>query len=166
MYHDESTIQLGGSTHALWCKKGEKKFVYSSGSRKRLILSGAVNVGTGETLLNTSEKMNSFDFMDFLLLILANYSDKEIILITDNASWHKSKDLKPFLEINKRITIEYLPPYAPELNPIEKLWKWLKHCILHNRYYKKIRDLKAEVKDFGRLVNVNQPMVLSRIGLA
>lgn len=129
-------------------------------------MSGAVNVKTGETLLNTSQKMNSFDFMDFLLLILAHFPNKKIILITDNASWHKSKELIPFLEVNRRLTIEFLPPYAPELNPIEKLWKWLKYCILKNKYYKKIKELELNVREFGLLANENKKMVLSRIGLS
>lgn len=164
-YHDETTINLGGSVHALWALKGKKKFIHSSGSKNRLIISGVVNALTGETLLNTSIKMDSDDFIDFLILLLAHYPDKLIDLVVDNASWHKSKVVKEFLNENSRITLYYLPPYAPELNPIEKYWNILKHSITKNKYYKKIKDLKFEIERFGMISNENKEMVMSRIGL-
>ena len=165
-YHDETTINLGGSVHALWTLKGKKKFIHSSGSKNRLIISGVVNALTGESLLNTTQKMDSDDFIDFLILLLGHYPDKIIDMIVDNASWHKSKKVKEFLNDNSRITLTYLSPYSPELNPIEKFWNILKHVITKNKYYKKLKDLDFEIKRFGTISNENKDMVMSRIGLS
>ena len=73
--------------------------------------------------------MKTKDFINYLIIVLAEYPAKIINLVVDNASWHKSKELQPFLESNKRLNLIYLPPYSPDLNPIEKLWYWLKKSI-------------------------------------
>ena len=62
------------------------------------------------------------------------YSDKNIMLIMDQAAWHKSNSLNKF----ENIYIKFLPPYSPELNPIEKLWWWLRKERIHNNIFKTI----------------------------
>ncbi len=56
---------------------------------------------------------------------------REAVLVMDCASWHKSKNLK----VAKNIEIIYLPPYSPELNPVERLWLYIKQNILRNKIY-------------------------------
>jgi transposase len=52
--------------------------------------------------------------------------NKEIVIILDNASIHRSKKTKEFLERHKHIHLLHLPPYSPEYNPVELFWKWIK----------------------------------------
>jgi len=59
------------------------------------------------------------------------YSDFEIMLVMDQAGWHKSKTLK----VPPNMRFHFLPPYSPELNPVEKLWQWLKRHICRNRLF-------------------------------
>jgi len=70
--------------------------------------------------------------------------EKEIILIMDQAGWHKSKDLV----VPKNIDIWFLPPYSPELNPVERLWKMIKKNTLHNRLYDTLKQLEKAVVDY------------------
>ncbi len=75
---------------------------------------------------------------------------KEIILIMDQAGWHKSKDLA----VPKNVEIWFLPPYSPELNPVERLWKMIKRNTLHNRLYDSLKQLeKAVVEYFDTLTS-------------
>ena len=69
---------------------------------------------------------------------------QEAFLVMDCASWHKSKDLK----IPKNITIIYLPPYSPELNPVERLWLYIKQHILRNKTYDTIGILEDTLYKF------------------
>ena len=55
-----------------------------------------------------------------------NFPNKNILLIVDNASIHKSQKVKQFLEKYTEITLWHLPTYSPEYNPVEKVWWWLK----------------------------------------
>ena len=66
-------------------------------------------------------------------------SKKQIVLVVDNASWHDSDELK----VPSNITLLPLPPYSPELNPIENLWGYLKENFLSGRVFK---DLDAVIQ--------------------
>ncbi|MCC8419265.1 MAG: transposase, partial [Rickettsia endosymbiont of Glossina mortisans submortisans] len=52
----------------------------------------------------------------------------------DNAGYHKSKKVKEYLQ-NTRIELIFLPPYSPNLNPIERLWKFMRSIVTNNRFY-------------------------------
>lgn len=67
--------------------------------------------------------------------------EKSAVLIMDQAGWHKAKDLV----VPANIEIWFLPPYSPELNPIERLWKYIKHDVLHNRIYESLKQLEKAV---------------------
>jgi transposase len=60
-------------------------------------------------------------------------------MVLDNVRYHHAKRLKPILEKYKhRIELVYLPPYSPDLNPIERVWWYMRKKITHNRYVEKI----------------------------
>jgi transposase len=67
--------------------------------------------------------------------------NKEAVVIMDGAGWHKSKDLK----IPDNITIELLPPYCPELNPVERLWQYIKGKIIKNKVFNSLTELENAV---------------------
>lgn len=64
-------------------------------------------------------------------------ADVHVVLVMDQAGWHMSKGLR----VPENITLLHLPPYSPELNPIERLWSWLKSHQLSNRVYADYDDL-------------------------
>jgi len=67
----------------------------------------------------------------------AAFPDKQIMLIWDQAGWHKSNSVK----VPENIVLKSLPAYSPELNPVEKLWQWLKKHISRNRLFAYLDDL-------------------------
>lgn len=69
---------------------------------------------------------------------------EEIVIIMDGAGWHKSKTLV----IPPNIEIIYLPPYSPELNPVERLWLYIKKAVLYNKIYDTLEELENIVADF------------------
>lgn len=85
----------------------------------------------------------------FLSELSKEFGNKKIILVIDGAGWHHSKGLR----VPENITILYLPPYSPELNPIERLWLYIKHHTIRNRIYEKIEDLENAVCDFINSLN-------------
>jgi transposase len=66
----------------------------------------------------------------------------------DNASAHKERKLKEHLSCSPRIRLHYLPPYSPNLNPIERLWKIFRETTLYNRYFKTREEFFAVVRGF------------------
>jgi len=74
---------------------------------------------------------------------------EKAILIMDQAGWHKSKDLVA----PANIEIWLLPPYSPELNPVERLWKHIKQNVLHNRLYDTLKQLEKAVLDYFDIID-------------
>ena len=65
--------------------------------------------------------------------------DEEIFLVMDNAGWHSG------LLLPSKINVVYLPPYSPELNPIERLWRYIKDHVLKNKVYDTLESLEDSV---------------------
>lgn len=113
---------------------------------------GALNMKTGKSTAIAVNKQNSLTTIKFLKKLTTVYQDGKIFLIWDNASWHKSKEIREFLKtsIGKRFELFNFPPYTPELNPQEHIWKKLRQNITHNRMEK---DFSVLVKDCLKYLN-------------
>jgi DDE superfamily endonuclease len=99
--------------------------------RENFYLYSAVNYTNGEDFSLLFPYVNTDCMNIFLEQMSKSLGNKEAFLIMDCASWHKSKGLKT----PKNITIIYLPPYSPELNPVERFWQHIKQNILRNKIY-------------------------------
>jgi len=72
-----------------------------------------------------------------------------MILVTDNASWHRSKKTKSFFEENKeRLEVVYLPPYSPEMNPTEECWRQTRMNLTTNRSFNSKEEMQEELTEF------------------
>jgi transposase len=80
----------------------------------------------------------------FLEILSENYQNQKIAIIMDGAGWHRSKGLK----IPENIYIFLLPPYSPELNPVERFWRYLKQNVLHNRLFETLESLETSLDIF------------------
>ena len=88
----------------------------------------------------TTETMTAEDTKAFLEYVLAQVSGK-IVMVLDNSRLHRNQLISEFVAGEDRLEIEFLPSYAPELNPIELLWGWLKRFWLGNRVVKTLGEL-------------------------
>ena len=71
-----------------------------------------------------------------------------MIVIVDNARWHHACKLEPWLrEHHDKIRLDFLPPYSPELNTIERVWKLTRMLCTHNQYFDLLDDLVDSVQD-------------------
>lgn len=103
-------------------------------------------------------------FLKFLKNVLDIYPTGKIALVLDNARIHHAKLIQPFLDKNKnRLELIFLPPYSPELNPIEALWKWLKNAVIYNVFYKSVYEIRRAVQAFIKYINSNSDQVIDRL---
>jgi len=117
-------------------------------TRKSIALFGAVNISRGRLLTQFEKKFNAMTFQGFLenLLKHAGSRGRLIVIILDNARYHRAILLKPFLQkYRKRLRLEFLPPYSPELNPIERVWKLTRRLCTHNEYFPNLTALQETV---------------------
>ena len=76
----------------------------------------------------------------------------EIVLILDNARYHYSKEVKTYL-VDSKIRFVFLPSYSPNLNPIERLWKYFKKVVLYNTYYESLGQFRRASINFFKNID-------------
>ncbi|NBR95639.1 MAG: IS630 family transposase [Proteobacteria bacterium] len=138
-----------------WYKKGQRTKVKIKLGFKNFYLYSAVMPKNGENFTLLMPAVNT-DCMNVYLKELSEEIKEDFILIMDGAGWHKSKGLI----VPKNIQIVLLPPYCPELNPVEGLWKYIKNHTIKNRVFKTLEnlDLEDEVCEFVR--NLTKDVVI------
>lgn len=112
-------------------------------TRKSIALFGAVNLHRGQLVTQFAETFDAMTFEAFLHhLVRHRTRGRRQVLIVDNARYHHGRDLRPFLQKNRALLrLEFLPPYSPELNPIERVWRLTRRLCTHNQYFPKLQDL-------------------------
>ena len=133
-----------------WQEKGSSNTLIlpSNTGRNRITILGAINPLTYKFTSLTLEGMVDKEVTKCCLEnIREEYNDqKEIIIIMDNAKYNRAYEVQDYAkELN--ISIKYLPPYCPNLNLIERVWKYLKKK-LKNKYIEKFDDFKEWINDF------------------
>ncbi len=133
-----------------WIKKGKEKELKANCGRQRLNINGAINIETLEPVTGFYDTINAQASIDLFAKIEAKHPDAETIyIIVDNARYYRSCLLKEHVEGTK-IKLIFLPPYSPNLNLIERYWKFFKKKVLNNRYYETFSEFKRACESFFR----------------
>jgi transposase len=116
-------------------------------TRESIACFGAVALSSGKLVTALSPVFNALTFEAFLKLLLRHRArGKHMAIILDNAKYHHAILLKPLLYRYRRcLTLLFLPPYSPQLNPIERVWKLARQLCTHNRYFPTLELLTTAV---------------------
>lgn len=143
-------------TKNVWHQQGKEPIIEAKRKGESQNFYGALNMKTGKCTATAVDRQNSQTTIKFLKKLLKIYPNKKIFLIWDGAGWHKSKEIREFLsKINKgktRLELFNFPPYCPEFNPQEHIWKALRQNVTHNRLEK---DFAVLIKDCLKFLNKN-----------
>jgi transposase len=133
-----------------WIKRGQEYPIKSNTGRRRLNINGAIDVQRMSAEIRFDDTIDAISTIAlFEQIERANPLAKRITIICDNARYYRSKAVAEYLE-NSRIEILFLPPYSPNLNLIERFWKFFKRQVLYNRYYEAFDEYKNACKRFFR----------------
>jgi transposase len=116
-------------------------------TRKSVALFGAVNLRAGHLVTHFAPTFNGGTFEPFLRQLLRRRArGRPLVAILDNAAYRYARVLAPFLAAHREVlTLEFLPAYSPQLNPIERVWKLTRRLCTHNRYFPQLEELLAAV---------------------
>ena len=129
-----------------WCK--ERSYIPSSYGRKRVNLLGFMDAVTLKTEKVMNEKyLNSDSVCEGLELLRKKNPGEYLYVILDNAAYQRCKKVKHYAEF-LNINLIFLPPYSPNLNLIERLWKFLRKKIMANKYYCTFSEFYQVVSKF------------------
>lgn len=122
--------------------------VMQAPTRKSTAYFGGVRVNDGTFVCCQFDIFDAASFKVFLEnLLKLRGRGKKALIILDNARYHHAEELSEWLEKQRqRIELLFLPPYRPDLNPIERVWKLTRRLCTHNRYFETLEDLVAIVE--------------------
>ena len=152
-----------------WIKKGEIKHLQSTAQQKRMHLIGAIELDAEpdahEITAMEFKTVDAKSTIEFFSKLQEKYHNKTTInVICDNGRSFKCKELNTYLEKNETIKIKYLPPYSPNLNPIERLWKILRENIQYNQFDANFNDFRDKtIRFFTEKIHSNKDQIYSRI---
>jgi len=132
-----------------WIRTGEDKAVKTTGSRTRLNLLGAINLNDiGSTYVERVEAVNSESIQQFLTQLRDNEDSNRVLhLVLDGAAYHRANAVKDKAK-SLNIELHYLPPYSPNLNPIERLWKVMNEHARNNKYFESAKAFRSAIDNF------------------
>jgi transposase len=145
-YFDESRFGTHSKIGHAWFKTGTRPRVKIKLGFKNFYLYCAINPKTGEEFTLILPKVNKELMKLFMTEFYKKYKGRNIIMIMDGAGWHKDKSY--LLQDTKNIEIVLQPPYSPELNPVERLWQYIKNHTIKNKIHKTLDDLESEICKF------------------
>jgi transposase len=146
LFMDAAHFVLSHFCCMMWCVK--RLFIRSGAGRNRINVLGAVNAIPQEltTLINDTY-INAEVIMAFLLQLRQKYPHIPITLVLDNARYQHCSAVIAFAS-SLDITLLFLPPYSPNLNIIERLWKFVKKKVLYGRYFDSPKRFHQAIRDF------------------
>jgi transposase len=146
LFGDEASFAQWGSLSYTWALRGQQPEVPTSGKRKAYKVFGLIDYFSGRFFYKAhAGRFNSESYAAFLLDVLSQ-TTQPVVVIQDGARYHTSKAMQAFFEMHAdRLTIEQLPAYSPDFNPIEHLWKKVKKEATHLKHFPEFTDLQQEV---------------------
>jgi len=135
---DQGRFGLMPCTGRIWYRKGMRATALVKPGYSNFYLYAAVNPFTGEAFTLQLPMANTEMMNLYLAALRKAYPQRPLLLVLDRAGWHRSKRL----EVPEGIDLEHLPSYSPELNPVEKLWQWLRREVCRNRIFETLDDLE------------------------
>jgi transposase len=161
---DEVHFQQHGSRCRMWVPPETKDPVLLHHPTRRGIgYFGAVRLRDGKfRFLRETGKFNAMSFLAFMKMLrrASIRTGRRVVVIADNARYHHARLHKEWREDHVAdFRLEYLPPYSPELNPIERVWKLTRRQCIHNRYFPTLEEVVTTVEtQFGYWANGNETL--------
>jgi len=137
MFQDEAGFGRINKPRFCWCRKGIRPSVPCHHIREYRYAYGAVDPHRGDSFFLILPYCDTICMNVFLHELSAEYPKDYIILVADGAAWHTAKGL----ELPDNIEIIPLPPYTPEMNPIEQIWAWLRLHGFRNELFQTLEKV-------------------------
>lgn len=134
----------------VWAKRGQDKEMRSNTGRNRVNINGAMNAHAPEEVtIVEADCINAQSTQKLLEKLLERYKSKESIwVIADNARYYDNKTLREWVGKHPKLQMIHLPPYSPNLNLIERLWKYMRKKVINLHYYPKFDDFRQALMEF------------------
>ena len=146
---DECDVHLVPVLRAMWTRIGRQAEIPTPGTNRKVAVFGALEPTTGRWTYGLYRRKGAIEFIHFLERVLAAYPGRPILLILDNAGFHRARPVATWLEAPPRMELLFLPTYSGHRhNPVEKVWWRLKQQVAANRLHGSYDDLVAAIRGY------------------
>ncbi|MGC8618878.1 MAG: IS630 family transposase, partial [Thermoplasmata archaeon] len=140
VFLDEVHFYQHGTRMRVWIPPEDiDPTVLQEPGRKGISVFGAIRISDGRLITSITEVYNAFTFVEFLYIVHKKFPDSVFVL--DNALYHHASIVTDYAFLSQ-IDLLFMPPYSPELNPIERVWKFIRKRATHNKYFALLDDLR------------------------
>lgn len=154
VFQDEVHFKLQSTVTRKWAMRGSEPKIMSKPGKQSVAYSGYLIPETGALIVDKPIKFNYLTVIESIRNFISSVNidaGKKFLLILDNAPWHKKairliQNEEEFKDIRSKVQLLTLPPYSPDLNPIEQVWRITRREKTHNRYFNSL-SLLTEVLD-------------------
>lgn len=156
VFQDEVDVNLNPKIGSCWMRRGQQSEVTTPGNNRKCYLAGSLHWRTGTLLVSPpGARRNTQLFLEHLDDLRQRLRSYRLIhVICDNASFHASRLVQEYLACwSHRMQVHFLPKYAPETNPIERVWWHMHETLTRNHRCQNIEELVANVFDYFSLNN-------------
>lgn len=160
MFCDEARFGLIDAKCRSWAPAGVRPAIFMRISRQYFYAYAAVCPADGAMVGVTLPWANAECMNAFLDAVSKRFPDELVVLIMDQARWHKAKALV----VPKNVKIEFLPPYSPQLNPTENIWDEIREKHFKNRYFATMDEVDDQLFHALKLLSENPKKVASIAG--
>jgi len=157
MFMDEARFGRINDVRRCWAPPGIRPVVPFQIVREYTYAYAAVCPFDGDLDALILPDVNTQSMSLFLRELSLNHAHEHIVLILDRAGWHTAKDLT----VPQNITLHWLPPYSPELNPVEHLWDEIREKWFLNRYFNSLESVEDRLMQALKTLMENPKLVES-----
>jgi transposase len=151
-FFDEGRFGLQSTVTRIWTEKGKTPEIRVKQGHENFYFYSAISPNSGEPFSLFLPEVNTGMMNLYLEEFSKEQSNSSILIIMDQAGWHKSHGLR----IPGNIKLKFLPSYSPELNPVERLWKWMRKEVTHNNLFNTVKDLMDKLStEYRSLTNTD-----------
>jgi len=143
VFEDEASFRQDSTLHATWSRRGHQPLIPIAGQRKSIKIFGSIELFPKTCFVyRRDEVFNAQTYLTFLEQIARMYHGHKVHFIQDNAPYHKDGGVWDWFKENRRwLEVHNLPPYSPELNAQEPLWKFTRKNGTHNKCFKNQEEI-------------------------
>jgi DDE superfamily endonuclease/Winged helix-turn helix len=151
LFVDEATVRRHATLTAPWCLLEDVPKVPTGDDHTKVHVYGAVAPLTGRTHDHVSSELGHAECAQFLQHLVVYYPGKRLLGIHARGTQHQGADIEEVVRAAAgRLVLKPQPAYSPELNPQERLWKWLRHVVTHHHWFATLREHIETIYNFFR----------------
>jgi hypothetical protein len=166
IFVDEAMVRRHPTLTAQWCLVDEVPEVPTGDDQTQVHVYGAVAPLTGRTHDHISPELSQGEFAQFFQHWLVDHPGKRLLVIHDRGEQQKGTPVDAIVrEAQGRLMLKAQPAYAPELNPQERIWKWLRRVVTHHHGFATLREQIDAIRNFFRYLAGVKPQVRRVCGI-